>query len=98
MKNVYLRAVIIITGMSGYLVLYRNRETSGIVMDALDDIPLEHRIIYCQAVADVESARADLNDVEFSVADDVNDQIAALVEALQCIANAYPLQGFSRPS
>ena len=94
---------------SGFLMLTRDRETRGIYVETVDDwqermSDEQRRMIYCQAVSDVETVQ---QKVDQWVAEngegvaqrqgDINDTIAEIVSSIQWIANEHPLHSFRRP-
>ena len=88
--------------MSGFLVVARDRGTGGIVATVLDDWEEElkgTRLIYAQAVADVDVVRDELGEwLQHADPEEggttMNDRVAWLVESAQWIANQHPLQCF----
>jgi hypothetical protein len=91
--------------MKGYMIIARNRESGGIVVEVVDDWEefmeeSSRRLIYCQGISDMESAKRALDDLmssyEFDETGDICQQIADLVTAVQWIANDFPLTSFTR--
>ena len=91
--------------MKGYVIIARNRDGGGIVADVVDDWEdfmeeTSRRLIYCQGVGDMESARQALSDFIESYQndhdDDVCQQIADLVVSVQWIANDFPIKSFTK--
>lgn len=88
---------------NGYLMLTRDKENSGIYLETTEDwmdIVEENnrRVLYCQAVADVEQVQQKLDqwlqEMPEMEQEDINDQIAEIISSIQWIANEHPLQCF----
>ena len=88
--------------MNGFLYMFRHRDTGGVYVETAEDMEdvLDvdvQRIIYCQAVSDVEMVQEKIRqwkeelDVEEG---NINDRIADMVSSLQWIANEHTLQSF----
>ena len=94
---------------NGFIMLTREREVGGIYVETTDDWgeymnDEERRMIYCQAVSDVEEVQQkidqwlqDNEDLTYRQ-DDLNDVIAEMVSSIQWIANEHPLKSFRRRS
>lgn len=90
-------------------MLTRDREIGGIYVETTDDWQEymedeKRRLIYCQAVSDVEVVQQkidqwlqDNEDLTYRQ-DDLNDVIAEMVSSIQWIANEHPLKSFRRRS
>lgn len=82
--------------MQGYAVVYRIRETSEIIIDAVEELPFEHRIIFCQAISDIEQVKKGITLITPSdETDDIADKIAGLVSDTAWLATQYPLRSFT---
>lgn len=85
----------------GFVVLYRNRATSEIIVDAIDDITTifescDCRLIYAQAISNVDAVRKEITVVKVDdELSDINAQIADLIDQAQWISNAHHLRSFS---
>lgn len=91
--------------MKGFVIIVRDCDTSGIVVDVVEDWEdfmeeTSRRLIYCQAVGNLEGARDAVDDFLNSYVnnedEDVCQQIAELVSSVQWIANDFPLQSFTK--
>lgn len=87
--------------MRGFVVIARNRETKAVSnVDAVEDVVYSDRLIFCQAVEDIESVRdriLDPDEVPLSQdGDDPNDHVERTIQSVQWIANDYPLRCFQR--
>lgn len=91
---------------NGFIYMFRHRETDGVYIETPEDmedvLDVEgHRLIYCQAVSDVDVVREKIKqwkeelDVEEG---NINDQVAEMVSSLQWIANEHALQCFRPPN
>lgn len=89
--------------MDGYIVVSRDHEDCGVYVEATDDLFRfvggdERRMIYCQAVSDVETVQEELGrwleTHQINQNDDINDIIAEIVSSVQWIANDHPLRCF----
>ena len=90
-------------------MLTRDREIGGIYVETTDDWQEymedeKRRLIYCQAVSDVEVVQQkidqwlqDNEDLTYRQ-EDLNDVIAEMVSSIQWIANDHPLKSFRRRS
>lgn len=93
---------------NGFIMLTRDRGLGGIYVETTDDwqeyIEDDHdqrRMIYCQAVSDVEVVQQKIDQWLTENAEDVahrqediNDTIAEMVSSIQWIANEHPLRSF----
>lgn len=91
---------------SGYILITRDRDTSGIYVETADDWmdvleEYDRRVLYCQAVSDKDVVQEKLDrwleENEISLQEDIpdmNSQIAELISSIQWIANEHPLQCF----
>lgn len=90
---------------NGYIMVTRDKEIRGIYVETTDDWEeymeeTPRRMIYCQAVSDVEIVQEkidqwlkDNEDLKFRQ-EDVNDTIAEMISSIQWIANEHPLKSF----
>lgn len=90
---------------NGYIMVTRDKEIRGIYVETTDDWEeymeeTPRRMIYCQAVSDVEIVQEkidqwlkDNEDLKFRQ-EDVNDTIAEMISSIQWIANEHPLKIF----
>lgn len=87
---------------SGWILITRDPRTKGIYVDTTDDwleLVEGRRLIYCQAVSDVDKVQEKLDrfrqdDSHDDVEANMNDRIAELVSSVQWIANDFPLRSF----
>ena len=94
---------------NGFIMLTRDREVGGIYVETTDDWQEymndeERRLIYCQAISDVDVVQEKIdrwleeNDDLTYRQEDINDIIAEMVSSIQWIANEHPLKSFRRRS
>ena len=95
---------------NGFVILTRDREMGGIYVETTNDWQEymedgQRRMIYCQAVSDVEVVQQKIDQWVAENADDmahqqedINDTIAEMVSSIQWIANEHPLHSFRRQS
>ena len=94
---------------NGYVIVARSREDSGVRVEAIEEdveeylVERDMRIIYCQAVSDVEVVKDKIDrwleqndDFGHRLEEDINDLIAEMVSSLQWVANEHPLKSFNR--
>lgn len=89
---------------NGYIIVARSRDTKGIYIETNEDLDdyADMRMIYCQAVGEIEAVQekidrwVDENEDVRDRNDDVNDSIAEMVSSMQWIANEHPIQSFRR--
>jgi K+/H+ antiporter YhaU regulatory subunit KhtT len=90
---------------NGFIVVSRDREMGGIYVETTEDWQEymedgERRMIYCQAVSDLEEAQQkidqwlDENDDLAYRQENMNDLVAEMVSSMQWIANEHPLRSF----
>lgn len=91
---------------NGFILLTRDRDNHGIYVETTEDWmdymdENNRRMIYCQAVANVEIVQDKvdtwLEEYEPMLNTSINDQIAELISSLQWIANEHPLESFRNP-
>lgn len=91
---------------NGYIIIVRNRQNSHIIVNTIETIEdyleeTDYRIIYCQAVSDLEIVTEKVSNwleetTEF-VDNDINECIASTIMSLQWIANDHTLKSFTLP-
>ena len=88
---------------SGWVVMSRDRHTKGIYVETTydwEDLVDGRRLIYCQAVSDLDKVQEKLetlledDDYHSDDISDINDKISELVSSVQWIANEHPLRSF----
>lgn len=88
--------------VNGFVIIVRNKEDHTITVETTDDfedyLDERKRLIYCQAVSDIdiveEKVAQWLEDNHYSDVNNVNDAIAEMVSSIQWIANDHPLSSF----
>jgi K+/H+ antiporter YhaU regulatory subunit KhtT len=94
---------------NGFIMLTRNRELGGIYVETTENCEEymnddERRMIYCQAVSDVDVVQEKIdrwleeNDDLMYRQEDINEIIAEMISSIQWIANEHPLKSFHRRS